>query len=117
MNKIEFIRGDTFPMKFQIVDSEGNPIPKTDLSSLYLTCRRKNLKESPILFQKTIDDFNYDDEDEYYYIKIDPEDTRELEYGTYNFDIEATFKDGYVNTLKSSFKITEEDTIYEGENI
>lgn len=115
MEKISFIRGDTFPMKFQILDSERNVVPKSELETLYLTCRKFNSLDSPKLFQKKIEDFVYDDEDGFYYIAFNPEDTRELEYGTYNFDIEATFKDGYVNTLKSSFEIIEETTIYEGE--
>ena len=46
---------------------------------------------------------------------INPEDTRSLKYGLYNFDIQATFTDGYVKSLKSSFQLTQEDTIFEGE--
>lgn len=114
MADFSFIRGDSFPIKFKITDSDGSPILKNGLSSLFLTCRKSNTKSSPILFQKKIEDFYYDEDDTFYYISFEPEDTRELKYGEYNFDIEATFTDGYVKTLKSSFEITAEDTIYEG---
>lgn len=107
---LSFIRGDSCPLKFQIHDTEGASVLKENLISLYLTCRKSNSKYSEIVFQKKINDFNY--ENEYYFINIEPQDTQELPYDTYNFDIEATFNDGEVQTLKSEFTITDEDTIY-----
>lgn len=112
--KISFIRGDSCPLKFKILDVEENSVPKTELSSLYLTCRKSNNKNSEILFQKKIDDFDYENESKYYLINIEPTDTQELPYDTYNFDIQATFSDGEVQTLKGEFTLTDEDTIYEG---
>lgn len=109
---LSFIRGDSCPLKFQIRDVEEKIVLKEDLNSLYLTCRKSNSKYSEVIFQKDINDFGY--EDEYYFINIEPQDTRELPYDTYNFDIEATFRDGEVQTLKSEFVITDEDTIYGG---
>ena len=99
-------------MKFKINDVEENTVLKTSLQSLYLTCRESNSKYSEIIFQKDIDDFDY--ENDYYFISIKSKDTRELPYGTYNFDIQATFADGEVQTLKGEFILTDEDTIYEG---
>lgn len=113
MADFSFIRGDSYPMKFQITDSEGNPVLKDSLTALTLTCRSNNFKLSPIVIQKQIDDFDYNNEDNYYYVSFLPIDTRSLNYGEYNFDIQATFTDGYIKTLKSSFEITQEDTIYE----
>ena len=112
---LSFIRGDSCPLKFKILDLEENPVSKEGLKSLYLTCRKFNIKNSEIIFQKDISAFNYDDTTQYYFINIEPEDTRELPYDTYNFDIEASFIDGEVQTLKSNFTITDEDSIYEGE--
>ena len=109
---LNFIRGDSCPLKFKINDVEGISVLKTDLISLNLTCRKANSKYSEIVFEKNIDDFNY--ENEYYFINIEPQDTQELPYDTYNFDIQATFSDGEVQTLKGEFTITDEDTIYEG---
>lgn len=109
---LEFIRGDSCPLKFQIKDVEENTVLKVDLKSLYLTCRKSNSRYSEVIFQKDIDDFDY--EDGYYFISIRPRDTRELPYDTYNFDIQATFTDGEVQTLKGEITLTDEDTIYEG---
>lgn len=109
---LKFIRGDSCPLKFKINDVEENTVLKTSLQSLYLTCRESNSKYSEIIFQKDIDDFDY--ENDYYFISIKSKDTRELPYGTYNFDIQATFADGEVQTLKGEFILTDEDTIYEG---
>lgn len=109
---LSFIRGDSCPLKFKINDVEEKTVLKSDLSSLNLTCRKANSKYSEIIFQKKIGDFNY--ENDYYFINIEPQDTQELPYDTYNFDIQATFSDGEVQTLKGEFTITDEDTIYEG---
>lgn len=109
---LSFIRGDSCPLKFQIFDVEQKVVPKEDLNSLSLTCRKFNTKYSKILFQKNINDFGF--ENDFYFINIEPQDTRTLPYDTYNFDIEATFNDGEVQTLKGEFTITDEDTIYEG---
>lgn len=108
---LNFIRGDSCPLKFKIIDDEENSVLKTNLDFLYLTCRKSNTKYSDVIFQKNINDFNY--ENDYYFVNIEPQDTRELPYDTYNFDIEATFTDGEVQTLKGKFTITDEDTIYE----
>ena len=109
---LRFIRGDSCPLKFRILDLVGDSVLKTGLQDLFLTCRKMNNKNSEIIFQKDINDFNY--EDGYYYVTIEPGDTRELPYDIYNFDIEATFLDGEVQTKKGEFVITDEDTIYEG---
>lgn len=111
---LSFIRGDSCPIKFKVNDIEEVSVSKTGLQSLYLTCRKSNNKNSEVIFQKKIDDFVYKDEEEYYFITIEPEDTQELPYDTYNFDIQATFIDGEVQTLKGEFTLTDEDTIYEG---
>ena len=108
---LSFIRGDSCPLKFKIQDVEGSSVLKEDLNSLYLTCREANNKYSKIIFKKEIKDFDY--ENDYYFINIEPKDTQELPYGTYNFDIQATFLDNEVQTLKGEFTITDEDTIYE----
>lgn len=111
---LSFIRGDSCPLKFQIHDLEGASVLKEGLGSLFLTCRKSNNKNSKIIFQKDIDDFDYENESQFYLVNIEPEDTQELPYDTYNFDIQATFSDGEVQTLKGEFTLTDEDTIHEG---
>lgn len=107
----DFIRGDTQPFKFKILKKNKETVTMSEIDTLILTCRKSNVKESPILFQKNKGHFEFDNE--YYHCTFKAEDTRELEYGIYNFDIQVTLNNGYVKTLKGQFRITEEDTIYE----
>jgi len=109
---MKFIRGDSQPFKFRIIDNEEKNISSETIEKLILTCRKYNLQSSPVIFDKNKEDFTF--EENYWHSEFKPEDTRELDYGIYNFDIECTLKDGTVKTLKSQFEITDEDTIYEG---
>lgn len=109
---MNFVRGDTQPFKFKIIKQGGENVDEKDIKTLTLTCRKYNLKSSTILFNKNKEDFTF--KDDYWHSEFKPEDTRELDYGCYNFDIECTLTDGTVKTLKSQFEITDEDTIYEG---
>ena len=97
--------------KFKITKQGGENVDEKDIKTLTLTCRKYNSKSSTILFNKNKEDFIF--KDNYWHSEFKPEDTRELDYGIYNFDIECTLTDGTVKTLKSQFEITEEDTIYE----
>lgn len=112
IKSFNFTRGDTMPLKFKILDGSGNSVEPTDLQDLRLTCRKKNELSSSIIFEKSAEYFTYNTTEKYYYVDIMPSDTRELPYGFYNFDIQATTYGGVVSTLKSSFSITAEDTIY-----
>lgn len=110
---IEFVRGDTFPFKFKLSYKDGNVIQKENIEAMVLTCRKYNEEVYPVLFQKSIDDFEL--KDEYYHACFNPEDTENLDYGIYNFDIEITLKNGYRKSLVSSFRITQEATIHKSE--
>lgn len=109
---MKFIRGDTQPFKFRITKEDKSNVEEKDIKKLILTCRKYNLISSSILFDKSKSDFEF--RDDYWHGEFKPEDTRQLNYGLYNFDIECTLTDGTVKTLKSQFEITEEDTIYDG---
>lgn len=106
-----FTRGDTLPLEFSLADGDGNNVAIDSLNSLILTCRKRNTLSSPIIFQKNIEDFEYDSEAKKYTVTIQPEDTRELMYGYYNFDIQVNYG-GVIETRKSSFSLTAEDTIF-----
>lgn len=108
-------RGDTLPFKTKISLSEGTPIKTQDIDTLLITGRKKTLIKSPIIFQKTLEDVTIDEEG-YCHAVIEPEDTQELSYGSYYFDIEITLNTGYRKSRLYQFKIIEETTIHEGEN-
>lgn len=94
------IRGDTGYLQYAVKDSSGNPIDKDSISSVLFTCRSKiNL---PILFQ--IEGLNG-------VIKILPENTQNLKFGSYVFDIQTIFTNGDVHSSGvRTLKIEEEVT-------
>ena len=108
---MEFVRGDTFPFKFKLSMSDGSVIATSDIATLYITCRKSTYKESPIIFQKKLDDVTI--KDGYCHVVFDPQDTENLMYGDYYFDVEVTLKSGYKKTKLFSFTLTEETTIFE----
>ncbi len=110
---LEFIRGDTFAFKFKI--KTGNEIltSKEEIETLFITCRKYTKETSKINFEKKIDDIEIDEEG-YFHVKFNPEDTEKMNYGVYFFDIEVTLKNGYRKTKLFKFKITEETTIHGG---
>lgn len=87
-------RGNTGEFKFQRKDANGHPI-LTVATKVYFTVKR-NTEEVNYLFQKTLDDMTFDGEG-YYHLTIDPEDTANLEYGDYVYDVEVIVED-YKNT-------------------
>lgn len=111
----EFPRGDTFILKFRLRDKAGNILVIGANDKLYLTC-----KESPnstnVLFQKTIGN-GIELDDDYYVVTIEPDDTTNLNYTTYGFDIELKTSTGIVSTLKvGSITLTDEYTFKGDEN-
>ena len=108
---IELTRGDTGAYKFQRIKN-GEVIP-TIADNIYFSIKKNfNVKET--LLQKTINDMTFDEDGTYHFL-INPEDTNNLPYGDYVFDIEIVQED-YVKTLcKGIFKLTEEVTFKDNE--
>ena len=109
--ELEFTRGDSYPFYFSIKDKEGTTLTKEDIQTLTLTCRKYPDKNFPEIFSKNIEDFELG-EDNCYHCEFKPEDTQDLRYDTYYFDIEVVLKNGYTKTLFSSFKLTKECTFH-----
>ena len=108
-----FHRGDTMPFMVKIINKNGDAISVNDIDTLILTCRKLPTKSSPILFQKTLQDFTL--EGKYAHISFEPEDTETLIYGTYYFDIEITLKSGYRKSRLYEFELEKETTIHGGD--
>lgn len=113
---ITFIRGDTFAFKFSIKLVNGQIINKDDIDTLYITARKCANKESPVVFKKTLNDVEIDEEG-YCHAIFNPEDTEELIYGSYFFDVEITLINGYRKTKLFNFTITKETTIHESGDV
>lgn len=109
---IEFYRGDTFGIKFQ---RKKNGETITELPrAIYFTLKDNNYNNK-FIFQKTLENGITKDEDNYYHITINPEDTNGLLYRTYYWDLEV-ITDTYKKTLASGeLRFKEETTLPENE--
>lgn len=95
---IEFPRGDTFVYGFHLVDKNKQPVNIDDNETeIYFTVK-KNQNTPEVIFQKrfTRDEIKLDS-DGLYYLVINADDTNQLKYGTYGYDV--TIKSGeFVST-------------------
>ena len=99
---IELTRGDTFKRTLVLTDAEGNPFTPTNNDVIRFALKRK-VKDEVVLINKIIPNDTL-------HLKIDPEDTKNLPFGDYVYDIQLTYPNGDVDTFitVSKFKITEE---------
>lgn len=101
-------RGDSKAYQFQRTNKADGSVITREPDTIYLTVK-KNYDTEDFLFQKTKADFTID-EDGTYHFEIKPEDTENLRYGKYVYDIQVT-TDGKVTTLvKGAFGIEKEST-------
>ena len=114
-NNIKFTRGDTYSITFQRKDANGNVIPVKS-EKMWLTVK-KNYKTETILIEKTLADGTIQyDEDGFYHVTFEPQDTRNLKYKKYVFDIEVENM-GVVSTIyKGIIELTNEVTFKGGVN-
>lgn len=94
---LTFTRGDTKSIAIDLVDKQGKRIILTDGDQLYMTVK-KNSRDEDFLFQKKIGNGIEKNEEGKYVITIFAEDTNNLDYGTYGYDIELK-SDNVVKTL------------------
>lgn len=100
MNDISLTRGDTLHLQITLTDQEGEVYTLQDGDALVFTVK-KNTSSDVVLIQKNI--LNSD-------ITISHEDTKNMSYGTYVYDVQLTQANGDVTTVikPSKFIITEE---------
>ena len=113
----EFVRGDSFCFKIKLLDADKQPIIADKISELFVTFRKYTNDDSPIIFQKNLEDVTID-EYGYCHVAFNPEDTQDLPYGEYYFDMEVTLNSGYRKSRLYEIELTKETTIHrtEGEN-
>ena len=113
--EFEFIRGDTKKLKFQIKDKNGTILKlDPDRDRLYFTLKAHS-NSKKILLQKKFPQ-NIIFKDDYYYITLLPEDTSDLSYGTYNYDIEIVSGTITKTLLLGTITLTDEITWKGDEN-
>ena len=97
---ITLTRGDFCSFHVDILDASGNDYELQEGDVVYFTVKQST-KSEQVLIQKTGVD-----------IEIEPEDTQNLQYGSYVYDVQLTYANGRNDTFigPADFVITEEVT-------
>lgn len=95
------VRGDTGYLQYTVKDINGEIVDNEYIQSVLFTCRKKI--KTPILFQV---------EGTSNIIKILPECTKDLKFGTYVFDVQTIFKNGDVHSSGVCTLQLEEEVTY-----
>ncbi len=111
---IEFVRGDTQPLKFQVKDNNGNVLKMDSNDELIFTIK-KNYNTKKATLQKKLSDGSIHYESGYYFITLSHEDTADLKYGTYVYDIQLMSGDIVSTLVLGTITLTEEATHIENE--
>lgn len=109
-NDIRNPRGDTYS---STLDVEGLG---QDLDGVYFTCRASRNDDAEILFQKKLyDGINLAEYDESadtrkYSIRISPDDTKNLQSGTYYYDLRILINQDVFTIMRGRFIIEQDAT-------
>lgn len=100
-SSISLTRGDTFKAQIELTDSNGNPYVPVDGDVIRFAAKMNYSDAEPCLVKNIpIDTMK---------LIFDPEDTKNLKFATYVYDIQITQASGEVDTfLMGKLKITEE---------
>ena len=99
---MEITRGDTTAFNLQFVDYQGDL--SEEIESMFFTV--KKTINGDALFQKELGNGISALNDRLYVIRIAPEDTADLEIGSYYYDFQVTINDDVFTLLKGVFDIT-----------
>ena len=108
-NDIKHVKGDTFSCAMTI-ENLGQ-----EIDTAYFTCRDSLNDNSEALFVKSLNNgisqVEYDDENDIrkYAIRIDPNDTKDLQSGTFYYDLEIGVNSDIFTIMKGKF-IIEQDS-------
>ncbi len=111
---IEFVRGDTQPLKFQVKDNNGN-ILKMDWYDELIFTIKKNYNAKQALLQKKLSNGSIHYNNGYYFIILTHEDTANLKYGSYVYDIQLMSDDIVATLVLGTITLTEEVTHIDNE--
>ena len=98
---LSMTRGDSQSIIVSVIDKDGNKVPLITGDVIYLTVKRRVNTEEKVL-QKVITQF----EDGNATIEITPDDTKDIPFKTYVYDIQLNRVDGTVSTIIPPSKFT-----------
>ena len=110
MLEIVMPRGDIRPVRFGVFEPNGKTQSPIEFTEIFFSCKRDCI-DSECLFQKSLTGGGIERLDNGdYQLKIMPEDTDNLAFGTYDIDIEIIYYDQIKETTYGKLKLTEEVT-------
>ncbi|MBR6688812.1 MAG: hypothetical protein IKL68_02215 [Clostridia bacterium] len=115
----EFKRGDTaFLEKFRPNDLNGIPLTLSADDNIYFTMKQE--ADGQAILKKKINNGITYEEDGYFHITLEPQDTANLSAETYKYDIELvlqSFEPTYVKTLIEGEITLLQDITKEGDRV
>ena len=107
----EYTRGDTIPIKLKFKRKNGD-VFQEKFEKMYFTIKENNNQTEPVI-QKSISQntIKFSEDDYYYRLIIEPEETDNLVFDTkYYFDVEIIHKGKVSTPIKGTIKFSEETT-------
>lgn len=104
----EFPRGDTCPISFDLTDVDGNELKQENMEITFTA--KKNYNTTEIVIQKRISSEEIKLEGKKGYLLLNHNDTYNLNYGNYVYDIEVRSGDYYKTVAIGTFTLTNEST-------
>lgn len=97
--KIALTRGDTFPCEVRAYNPDGSEYVMQPGDSVRFMLSRE--AGGPTILSKQVVDGKF---------QLDPDDTNQLDFGSYFFDVQMTYANGAVDTFitEGRFTITDE---------
>ena len=101
-NTIIMTRGDTCRIKLILTNSDGNEFVPKEGDVIRFAAKKKYSDVEALIYIVVPNDTLI--------LEIKPEDTKNLDFGTYVYDLQITFEDGTVDTFisKAILKLEEE---------
>lgn len=106
--EIELVRGEQFPLEFEVTNDDGTLTKEEELKEITFVCRELPEETSPILFKKTLSEGQIKGNSGLYSFEIKEEDTKDLEFGTYGCEIKIETKSNIIIKEVGSLIITKE---------
>lgn len=103
-NKITLTRGDTLKCQINLSYSDGSPYIPAKGDKCRFAMKKVYSDPNYIILKSIPTDTMI--------LKLDPQDTKGLEFGTYTYDIEMTFDDGTVYTFVTPSPFVVDKEVY-----
>lgn len=97
--ELTLIRGDTYNLTFSLFGAEEKPIILSSQDKCYFTVKKDFIHEDYIFQKRYGEGITYNEQTGLYEIKIKQDDTCDLNFGSYKFDIKVKLGDEIVKTI------------------